>query len=200
MRRARGGLSLQMVFGLGVAILLLALRLPESERAAVVRGLVLSGIDSSPRGNALVLLEGGSFRQIQSTDTAGRFLFSSVPVGGYLLTVRALSYHPFRDSIRVGGDTLTFTVVVPAHCEFDSVVAVRDIARRHVRVLLHGGIAPLAYGAIDRRVERMYGFRYIEFGDMVSQPFECDQQYHRVVFRYFDQKFGSRWRDSVRVP
>jgi hypothetical protein len=165
-----------------------------------VRGRVLSGIDSSSIGSALVFLEGGSIRQNQSTDTLGRFLFSSVPVGGYVLTVRALSYHPFRESIRVGGDTLTLTVVVPAHCEFDSLAAMRDIARHHVRVLLHGGIAPLAYNANDRRVERMYGFRYIEFGDMVSQPFECDQQYHRVVFRYFDRRFGSRWRDSVRVP
>ncbi len=190
----------QAIAVFAISAFLLGERVPELSPSSVVRGRVLSGVDSSPSGWALVFLEDGDRRLSQSTDTTGRFLFSSVSAGRYLLTVRALGYHPFRDSILVIGDTLTLSVVLPAHCEFDSLAALRDIARDSVRVLLHGGIAPLVMGSMDAIVERRYRFRYMEFGDMVTQPPECDKQYHRVVFRFLDAQFGKRWRDSVRVP
>jgi hypothetical protein len=164
----------------------------------VVRGQILSGVDSSPQAWASVLLEGRSVQLSQATDTTGWFRFTDVPSGSYRLTARALAYDPFQDSIRVAADTVTVTVILPARCKFDSATAMRDITRHRLRVFLHGSIAPTSDPS-DPVVERTYGFRYHDFGDMIIQPGECDAQYHRVIFRYFDREFGTRWRDSVRL-
>ncbi len=180
------------------AALVSAPRLPRRPPPSVVRGQVLSGVDSSPRVWASVLLEGHGVRLGQATDTTGWFRFTEVPAGTYRLTARALAYDPFQDSIRVAADTVTLTVILPGRCQFDSATAMREITRHRIHVFLHGSIAPV----IDPRdpvVERMYGFKYHDFGDMIIQPGECDEQYHRVIFRYFDRRFGTRWRDSVRL-
>jgi hypothetical protein len=181
-----------------VVALLPAPRSPRRPLPSVVRGQVLSGVDSSPQAWASVLLEGRSVQLSQATDTTGWFRFTDVPAGSYRLTARALTYDPFQDSIRVAADTVTLTVILPARCQFDSATAMRDITRDRIRVFLHGSIAPTSDPS-DPVVERMYGFKYHDFGDMIIQPGECDAQYHRVIFRYFDRKFGTRWRDSVRL-
>ena len=130
------------------------------------------------------------------TDTVGQFSFSNVPAGNYAFIVRSLGYRPLQDSIRVDRDIEALTFVLPAYCEFDSLVALKDIARGRVRVLLHG--SPPLVDPMDPVVERRYRFQYLDFGDILTEPFECSEQYNRVVFRHFDQRFGSRWRDSVR--
>jgi len=166
----------------------------------VVRGRVLSGVDSSALSSAMVTLEGAGTRQDRFTDEVGTFLISAISPGAYSLTIRALGYPPLRDTIRVNDvDTLSLTIALPADCQFDSIAAVRDIARRRPKILLHGGIAPIAQTPTDQLMERKYGFRYREFGDELTEPMACDDQYNRVVFRFLDSKFGNAWRDSVRT-
>jgi len=161
-----------------------------------VEGRILSGVDRTSLGqSADVILQAAGFNQFRITDSIGRFQFFFVPAGKYELTVRAFSYHPLRDSIRVSRDT-ALTVVMPAHCRHDSLAAVRDIALDRVVVLLHSMLAMTPEDAI---VQHRYDFEYLDFGDVVHEPFECETQYNRVVFRYFDQRFGRGWRDSVRV-
>ena len=168
---------------------------------ASFKGTVLSGIDSSPVPYATLLLRADLGRTYETiTDTLGGFGIDTIVPGRYSLRVAFIGYPADTDQVELeAGASLNRVIVLRARCKFDSVVASRDIRRGHPRILLHGGIAPAGYGPREMAMERRYGFSYWDFGDQTVNPFLCDQQYNRVVFRFLDGKYGTSWRDSVRT-
>jgi hypothetical protein len=169
------------------------------QQSGVLRGHLLSGVDSLPVADAFVTVQGPSSTKRQVVDSRGDFLIAGLPPGTYSLTVRALGYPVHRRAFTIAaGDTVTLSIVMVPHCQFDSLTAMRDIAAGHPRIVLQSGIAPIV-SPWDSIVEKRYGFTYVELGDQLVDPMECLRRHNRVVFRFLDAKYGPRWRDSVRT-
>jgi hypothetical protein len=167
---------------------------------AMLKGTVVSEPYAAALPGALVVIESRASKQIRLADSSGNFMVASLDPATYTVTARALGYPPLTRTVRLEpGDTSSVTLIVELHCRFDSALAVRDIAAGRPRILLHGGIAPFAYNEQDRSVERRFHFRYLEFGDQVMNPLECDREYNRVIFRFLDGKYGAAWRAAVRT-
>ena len=167
----------------------------------IIRGVVISGVDSSPLEGAHLLIPNDNAVPYSAVATTrGAFAMSGVAPGSYTLIARYIGYPEYRRAISVAGaDTLTMTIVMTVHCKFDSMRAMRDISHKRPHILLQGGLAPQARTPSDSIGEKRFGFTYLEFGDMVQDPSECLAQYNRVVFRSLDARFGTQWRDSVRT-
>jgi len=174
----------------------------QGKALAKFTGTVVSGIDSIQLSYAQVILRSavGSQYYAAITDSLGAFRIDTIVPGPYSIRVQFLGYPPDTSRFEFEpGASVDRVVILRAHCNYDSALAVSDIRRGRPRILLHGGIAPLAYGVQDRAMERKYRFRYKEFGDQIENPLQCDEQYNRVVFGFLDRKYGTGWRDSVRT-
>jgi carboxypeptidase family protein len=181
-----------------IQAMLLVITLQQVAGDGAVRGVVLSRVDSTPLQGAVIQIPSGRTTATGMTDAHGFFLISGMAPGSYALTVRLIGYPAYRQQISIAAnDTLTVMVRLGGRCEHDSVTAMRDVARKRPFIFLQGGNAPLV-GSQDARMQRRYGFEYVEFGDVVYEPMECLKQYNRVVARFLDSKFGTVWRDSVR--
>ena len=171
-------------------------------RFATLTGTVVSGFTSLPVQGAVVQLRpaGPGRPHDAMTDSSGSFKIDSIVPGRYAVRVMYISYSPTTTQLDVEpGVSLMRTFALTGECKFDSLRAMRDVRDGHPKVLLHGGIAPSALTSQDQAVERTYGFRYYDFGDVIENPYECDDEYNRVVFRSLDRKYGSNWRAVVRT-
>ena len=165
-------------------------------------GTVISSIDSMQLPYAQVILRSAVSSRYYAaiTDSLGAFRIDTIVPGRYSIRVHLIGYPPDTSQFEFEpGASVDTVVILRAHCKYDSALAMSDIRRGRPRILVHGGIAPLAYGPRDRALERKYRFSYKDFGDQIENPFECDEQYNRVVFRFLDSKYGTAWRDSVRT-
>lgn len=174
----------------------------QTKLPAKFTGTVISNIDSVQLDQAQVILRSAVDGQVYGaiTDSLGAFRFDTIVPGRYSVRVHAFGYPPDTSEFEFEpGASVNTVVILKAHCKYDSALAVKDIRSGRPRILLHGGIAPTALSSEDDAMERRYRFRYWDFGDQFENPYQCDEQYNRVVFRFLDSKYGNGWRDSVRI-
>lgn len=75
--------------------------------------------------------------------------------------------------------------------------AISDIESGSPRLIVKGGIAPLANTKKDYLFEKRYGIKY-HISGCEAEPFPCIQDYNLVIFDYLDKTYGKSWRIDVR--
>jgi hypothetical protein len=95
------------------------------------------------------------------------------------------------------GDYKSDSIYTEKFCEcVSTVTANEDIKNGKPKLFLSGGIAPILVHN-QKKQEDKYGFEYYEFGcNMISE--DCIRKYSKVIFEYFDKKYGLVWRLKVR--
>ena len=135
--------------------------------------------------------------KITSTDSLGNYQFNGLDSGNYSVQVTEYHFIPQAFKIKLTSQPVTnFDLTINANCSVDAETARSDIERNEPRLLLIGGIAPVAY-LYGTKPEKKYGFRYHDFG-CTPPAEECVVQYNAVIFQYLDRKFGEKWRKEVR--
>ena len=82
-------------------------------------------------------------------------------------------------------------------CEYSKEQAEKDWKNGNPKLLLVGSIAPLAKSRSDKRFERNFGVKYLDFG-CTPPIIDCILIYNQRIFEFLDNKYGSSWRNSVR--
>ncbi len=170
---------------------------------AAIKGTVVSGISSHPIAGAFIELRptASGRRRLAVADSIGGFAFDSLVPGSYRLQIRRIGYPVSTTQLSVvAGESFAKVFVLSGTCTNDSASALQDIALGHPKILLHGGLAPVALSDSERAAAGRYHIEYVELGDMITNPDECDDQYNRVVLRYLDRAFGTAWRQWARLP
>jgi len=190
---SHGALALLMCLGPSIG-------LAQTTGYGRLHGKVVSGVDSSPLASAIVRISStGTTKYMTLTDSTGTFAVDTIRQGVYLLTVRAFMYREFKDTLHLAGDSVrNLRIALSTHCGYDSVSALREIARHRPLIVENGGIAPTLLTSVDSAFEHRYGARYVILGDDASIPSACLESHNRVVFRFLDARFGNDWRRSLR--
>ena len=78
-----------------------------------VRGTIVDSRGGEPLGNVLVQIGMGGLRT--TSDGAGKFAFSDVPPGDYVLSISTVGYHAVKRSFQLGaGESREFEIVLSA--------------------------------------------------------------------------------------
>jgi hypothetical protein len=168
-----------------------------SNKSFHIGGQVLSDYDGFPIENAIIHIRANpSF--IEQADKNGIFVIDNLTKGEYKLSIRKHGFHTTDTVIVIEEssiDSLMFTL--KATCSFDKERAENDIKISEIKVLLIGGIAPIANSKQDNRFEKKYRVKYYDFG-CIADNYDCIEDYNKVIFKYLDSNFGKTWRKTIR--
>lgn len=89
-------------------------RAPSQRAPSVTGGVEGMVVDDDGRGIADADVRIANTPQRTTTDTVGRFVFASVPMGGYVLLVRRLGFRPVTLAVAASPPTLRLTVRMTA--------------------------------------------------------------------------------------
>lgn len=80
---------------------------------------------------------------------------------------------------------------------FDKERALNDLKSGQAKLLVKGGIAPMAPSPADNPFEKKYKISYIHFDCVMPDPKKMEE-YNKVIFEYLDTIYGTDWRKEVR--
>jgi hypothetical protein len=165
--------------------------------SCVLKGKVSSLIDGAPIYGANVDLNSGKLGTV--TDSSGLFSISGLNKGTYHLRVSFIGYLPFESTISFDSlQMVDLNITLVDQCdEINAEAAYKDIAKGKPKIILSGGIAPIANSEADFKFERRYGIKYDDLG-CVAPADSCIAEYNKVIFAYLDKRFGRKWRSEVR--
>jgi hypothetical protein len=156
---------------------------------------LLIGLDLVSAQEDLVTVKSAS--QVVTTDSLGNFKLENLKPGKHLIEVIGANFPVFDTTVIIIHKPVTdLNLLAVAECGINQDIAQRDIRNNKPRLLLAGGIAPVAYPD-QHKFEKKFGVAYHEFGDSAPNQ-QCMVKYNKVVFKYLDSKYGRKWRKEVR--
>jgi hypothetical protein len=162
-----------------------------------LEGEVISKINNEPIQDCIVYIK---YTRIGTkTDSLGKFIFYNLNANkSYKLSISALGYPKKDTSVFLSkNESSMITIYLNAMCNFDSLQAIEDIKNGKAKLLLVGGIAPLANTKKDIEFEKNFNIRYYDFG-CTPPAYECVLQYNKVIFNYLNKKYQNKWLYFVR--
>jgi hypothetical protein len=139
----------------------------------------------------------GTMNGMTDINEKGEFAFINLKPGKYKIEI--LSLYGYQDTTVTIVDKNIFGIefVLFPTCQFTNAVAHEDINNGKPKLLIYGGIAPV-YNIDQGIFEKKYGIEYYNLSDASPDPYECVQEYNKVIFNYLTNKYGKRWRKEVR--
>ena len=163
-----------------------------------IRGKVTSEISGETPVSSIYIRELITKQQSIIADSLGNFRIEYLePNKKYILEISAFGYseQKFDFTTKKGLNNASFEL--KADCKYNSERAESDWKNGTAKLLLVGGIAPLANSKSDKRFEKKYGIKYFDFG--CTPPIqECIDIYNERIFELMDKKYGIEWRKKAR--
>ncbi|MDP3150097.1 MAG: carboxypeptidase-like regulatory domain-containing protein [Ignavibacteria bacterium] len=163
----------------------------------ILEGKVISKINNEPVQGCNVFIKNTQMGTM--ADSLGNFIFYNLNKNGqYIISVSASGY-PMKDtSIYLAeGTPKTITIFLNTDCIYDSTKAVEDLKNGKAKLLIAGGIAPMANSKEDLEFEAKYKVQYYDFG-CTPPAYECISQYNKIIFEYLNNKYQNEWLRFVR--
>ncbi|MEO0470580.1 MAG: carboxypeptidase-like regulatory domain-containing protein [Bacteroidota bacterium] len=172
------------------------LSLDLSAQTACIRGKILLAESERPIQGASIIVKDpilGDF-----SDQNGHFSFCGLEKGrSYLMEIHSFGY-PLRErEVFIENDTNELKILMQLPCDDPQKKALVDCRSGKAKLLLAGGIVPIANRLIDRHFEAKFGILYHDFG-CTPPALACMELYNAVVFAWLDRSYGYHWRKRVR--
>jgi hypothetical protein len=156
---------------------------------------LLIGLDLVPAQEALVTVKNTG--QVTTTDSLGNFNLVNLKQGKHQLNIIGASFSVIDTTITIIDTSINnLALLAITDCTINEEIAKRDIKNNKPRLLLAGGIAPVAYPN-QQMFEKKFEVIYHEYGDLAPNQ-QCMEKYNQVIFKYLDKKYGRKWRRAVR--
>ncbi|CAL2087409.1 hypothetical protein [Tenacibaculum sp. 190524A05c] len=156
---------------------------------------VIVGNDTLPSNDLVLELKPGY--HIIETDSLGFFEFKNLKKGRYTLKYVYDGSINNKFKIQIKNKSIkNFNIIYNSNCEFTKTQALEDIKNNNIRLIVLGGIA-ISHFKDEANHEKKYNFKYHIFGCII-EDFECMKQYNQTIFKYFNNKYGEKWRKEVR--
>lgn len=129
-------------------------------------------------------------------DSVGFFNVTVTKKSKYSLKLSGWGYK--IDTI-IAADQINNNLVLygSVNCDVGRSMAEKDIINDNIRLLIIGGIAPIANTSQDKVFEKKYKLTYFDYGD--TPPFfGCVKKYNEVIIKYLDATYATQWRSTVR--
>lgn len=175
---------------------------PSQPAAVVVRGRVLDQATGQPVPGATVLFP--DLRQGAATDSTGRFAFTRLPRGRFLVQVRSLGYATLVRPVDTDAAQELTVQLVPAATEIGQVVVTGTSAATEMRR------SPVPTTSLDRTqlnqsaatnaidaLARVPGLNQLSTGPGISKPVVRGLGYNRLVtLNNGSKQEGQQWGDE----
>jgi hypothetical protein len=151
---------------------------------------------NQPLENADVYLL--ALNKFSITDKFGKFSITEIPPGKFELKVNKDGIDFYDTAIVFNSEPkLELEINLKSQCRtFNLLTAEEDIKNQNMKLLLHGGIAPVMYSNQDT-FEKKYNIKYHDFGCTPILP-SCIEEYNNRIFLFLDKAYGRKWRKEVR--
>lgn len=164
-----------------------------------VYGTLFSGYSGKPlKEGFLTFIDQTGKHYWANADSLGNYSTFELPSGTYKLNVVSFGYSERDTTISLESEkSIQLNFTLSTDCKFNKTKALQDIELGTPKLLLVGGIAPLANTKRDNKFERKFNIEYFDFG-CTPETYECLADYNQTVAKYLDQQYGKVWRELVR--
>ncbi len=115
----------------------------------------------------------------------------------YKIKLSAYGYEDQVFEVKTDNGITETTLTLEAGCKYSKEQAVKDWKKGKPKLLLIGSVAPIVNSSADKRFEKKYGIKYLDFG--CTPPIEeCIKIYNEQIFELMDKKYGTEWRKKAR--
>ena len=136
--------------------------------------------------------------EIVTSDKDGFFKIQNlIPNQLYNIKITGDGYDEHFFEIKTNETITKVNLTMETECEYSKEQAEKDWKNGNPKLLLVGSIAPIANSRSDKRFERNFGVKYLDFG-CTPPIMDCILIYNQRIFEFLDNKYGSSWRNSVR--
>ena len=156
-------------------------------------GQLISALSNKPIKNALIENQHGKI--IGGSDSLGFFNISVDSANNIVLIV--ISPNGNYDTVISVTDNKPLVLILNQVCEYNGVVAKRDIQNNEVKLICVMGFTGKPFSKKEKRLEKKYNLTYIIFG-CTEITLECFEQYNQTTAKYLDNKYGTKWRSKIR--
>lgn len=161
-----------------------------------IRGKIISSITAKTPNNNVFIQEKNT-NNIVTADNEG--FFALVVDKGkhiYNLEINILGYKTFEYPYKEKwiSRKLPKHIVVDANCTISSK---KDYKNNELKIFISKEIKPIIMTKQDKRFEKKYKIKYIEFKNELYN-YDCVEEYHKKVFQILNIKYRDKWKKNIR--
>ena len=163
-----------------------------------IKGIVISELTGEKPEGTVYARELETGQLSVDTDSLGIFEIEYLePEKEYAIEISAFGYDTQTFNVTTGNGITTKNFVLKLNCNYSTEKAESDWKIGKAKILLVGSIVPIANTKKDKKFEKKYNIKYLDFG-CTPPSSDCIKLYNKRIFELMNKTYGSKWRDDVR--